>query len=657
MTQPSMSPTTSPSSGPTSITTISGTFYTDQNNNRIIDTGEGIENRKVELVSIGVTSNVVQGERLLEDVIVQETITDEDGGYAFVVTSSDNGIYKVRFNLDVDSSEPECCSPSRPGPESDIISGQQCASYYETDVIEVVDGGPTKYRVDGGMVCGHCPLDWDILVNNGYPVPDDDGFDGKNFSSYNAASVNTDGFAVFRARSTGGNNPSTGIFIRDMLDDAGSIVRQAGRRTRVPPPNNLETDFIEFPSFPRMSIYKYHIATRGNHGPVWEYELEDGSETRIGNTDLYVNLRSKLDTEVGNDTNDTSPNLFTGMAKLGSVPEFPIFQVPGLEPQYDGTVFDVFPGSPSIDNFERLAFKGNYAKDDVSQTGVFYRHVDPRSSDDQIYVVANSETEIPIPNDKCQTVTFGSTSPPSIANNKMIFLGLDIEESPKCGGIYEAELDSSNFPTLNSLVNFETVVPGEDEEDTIFTAFGEGLSYDGNAVSFWGGWGDELEVISLCCPTSGNKAWIAYCLNNDTNTQCDQYAPDGCDSTCYQNKTVPVHQGIFVYNEGRITAAAKGSTADGTDFIFWNYSGKPPNTGPDEDSHSQRRRLDTDANETDAAEPPRWRASATSALSQYDRIAYKMKQDDVVGIYQWYEEEGTKLKKSRCRDWSGLYYL
>ena len=101
--------------------------------------------------------------------------------------------------------------------------------------------------------------------------------------------------------------------------------------------------------------------------------------------------------------------------------------------------------------------------------------------------------------------------------------------------------------------------------------------------------GDELEVISLCCPTSGNKARIAYCLNNDTNTQCDQYAPDGCDSTCYQNKTVPVHQGIFVYNEGRITAAAKGSTADGTDFIFWNYSGKPPNTGPDEGDTNQIR--------------------------------------------------------------------
>jgi len=44
---------------------------------------------------------------------------------------------------------------------------------------------------------------WDIVVNNADPIPDVDTYDGKNFSSYNAPSVNKEGFVVFRARSTG----------------------------------------------------------------------------------------------------------------------------------------------------------------------------------------------------------------------------------------------------------------------------------------------------------------------------------------------------------------------------------------------------------------------------------------------------------------------
>ena len=44
---------------------------------------------------------------------------------------------------------------------------------------------------------------WDVVVNNADPIPDFDTYDGKNFSSYNAPSVNKEGFVVFRARSTG----------------------------------------------------------------------------------------------------------------------------------------------------------------------------------------------------------------------------------------------------------------------------------------------------------------------------------------------------------------------------------------------------------------------------------------------------------------------
>ena len=439
---------------------------------------------------------------------------------------------------------------------------------------------------------------------------------------------------MFRARSTGGGNPSTGIFVRDMLGETSGIVRQAGRRTTVPGPNNLNTTFFEFPSFPRMSISSYHIATRGNHGPVLQYEIDDENTTKVGNTGLYFNLVAENDIE----TDSTSPNLQTGMAKLGSVPEYSIYEVPGLDKEYAGTVFDVFPGSPAIEDDGIIGFKGNYAKGNESQTGVFHRQLVQQvgGGDGKVFVVANSDTE-----------TFGSTSPPSIANSKMVFIGLNVEEDPKCGAIYQAEMHSSNFPELQTLVNFQTLVPGEDNQK--FTRFGEGISYDGNAVSFWGGWGDEFETILLCCPATGNEDRRSFCLYNDTNTIYDpETAPEGCDSGRYQTKTVPVNQGIFVYNEvsGSVETVAKGSTKEGTDFIFWNYSGKPPGAGGShsgDPSTARRRRLDGAADESDAAEVPRWRASATVALSSYNSVAFKKKQNDVVGIYHWEQLDGYNI--------------
>lgn len=52
----------------------------------------------------------------------------------------------------------------------------------------------------------------------------------------------------------------------------------------VPEPNNLNTTFIEFPSFPRMAQSEFFIAMRGMHEPVWKYEVEEGVETRSGTT-------------------------------------------------------------------------------------------------------------------------------------------------------------------------------------------------------------------------------------------------------------------------------------------------------------------------------------------------------------------------------------
>ena len=204
-----------------------------------------------------------------------------------------------------------------------------------------------------------------------------------------------------------------------------AFVFTAGRGTTVPYPNNLTyppigggsdsdkipTFFIEFPSFPRMSLNEYNIASRGNHPPVLEYTLPDGEDTRSGNTGLYFNLVADLDTE---SPPSTILNFLTAVAKLGNVPEFSVYQVPGLGRDFDGTVFDVFPGSPAIQDDGIIAFKGNYAIPveatdgstvTISQTGVFYRQLtqDEGGGDDNLYVVANSQTLIPERNHKCKS--------------------------------------------------------------------------------------------------------------------------------------------------------------------------------------------------------------------------------------------------------------
>ena len=62
---------------------------------------------------------------------------------------------------------------------------------------------------NGASSTQYCIMDpancdqFQIVVNNAYGIPDVPPFDGKNFSSYNAPSLNKAGFVVFRARSTG----------------------------------------------------------------------------------------------------------------------------------------------------------------------------------------------------------------------------------------------------------------------------------------------------------------------------------------------------------------------------------------------------------------------------------------------------------------------
>ena len=182
---------------------------------------------------------------------------------------------------------------------------------------------------------------WQVVVNNGcrrrprrHPC---------DFNSYNQPSVNVEQLVVFRAAARAARGASARTaFTRATWPSGGPVNVIFDRNTQVPQPNNLDTTFIEPPSFPRIDMSSNTIATRGNHQPVWEYFLEDGTETRAGTTGVY--------------TNPFGP-LITGASKLGAVPGFGFFAVPDSVP---GTMFDVFPGAPAVTDGATIVFKGNY---------------------------------------------------------------------------------------------------------------------------------------------------------------------------------------------------------------------------------------------------------------------------------------------------------
>jgi hypothetical protein len=450
-------------------------------------------------------------------------------------------------------------------------------------------------------------LRWETVVNNNDEVPDISPI--KKFNSYNPASVNVAKLVVFRGRSTGREmGPVGGIFKRNMTNPVGSNITKVTARsapdksesTVVPQPNNLNSSFTEFPSFPRIAINTDSIATRGQHQSVWEYSI-DGADTRVGTTGIYVELNSTL---------------YTGASLLGATGEAfaNLYDVPSSSSDNTSIKFDVFPGSPAITDDNIIAFKGNFQVGDISKTGVFFRQLTPNAEyggSDDVKSVASSDTDIPNLNDKCSIGTkFGSTAPPSAAGSTMVFVGLDNEEEPSCGGIYLASLVPN--PKLTVLINLGTTdVPGLSPKE-LLTRLGEGLSYDGSLLAFWGSWGNETKTVRLYCPTTGEQARRDYCNNvgnftspnGDPNSICDDYP----GTPCYQEKEVPVNQGLFVLDvvNNVLYLIARTSTDNGgefDDFVFWNYSGAPPGVGP-EDGDS-----DTDQ------EPPRFRSSSFISVS------------------------------------------
>jgi hypothetical protein len=447
---------------------------------------------------------------------------------------------------------------------------------------------------------------WNTVINNNDVMPP---LETRNFNSYNQPSVNLHGVVVIRARSRGGpplGPPTHGIYMRDMGQADSEIVSILDRTTAVPAPNNLGATFVETPSFPRIDMHTDTIATRGNHQPVYQYGTE-GDETRAGTTGIYSNPYGEL---------------ITGAAKLGHVVDsngdrpFGHLRVP----EEQGYIpFEVFPGAPSVTNGNIIAFKGNFSAGDSEKTGVYFRHLLPEATGGShlAFLIANTDTLIP------GTETFfGSTAPPNAADRQVVFAGFDNEDAPTLGGIYLAPLHYQ--PSLTTLISIGGQIPGDSGEGS-FNALGEGIAFDGRHVGFWGAWGEETRTLRLYCPQEGNKDRIAYCnqelecrdtqeVMGDPTSVCDDTTDPMHGVSCYTEREVPINQGIFVHDirtDKTHLVARTGEDFD--DFLFWNYSGKPPCTGQ---GHSEE-------GGEDDGESVRWRSSAYLAVSPGNGAAFR----------------------------------
>lgn len=430
-----------------------------------------------------------------------------------------------------------------------------------------------------GLVCTipaakASPSAWvfDVVVNNSDTIPST----GSLFNAYNQPSISNDGLVVFRARGRGGSGqPATGIFMRQ-LETAflpqGLIQPVALRGGLLPQPgNNQAATFIEFPSFPRMEATSPLLAFRAQSTPSWKV-LPDGES--LGTSAIFSNPAGSL----ANTAN-----------QLGAVSGFSYFAVPGTVP---GTTlrFDQFPGAPSPTN-NQVVFKGNWTTADLtSATGVYVRDMVAQGGQDFVRLIADTSTLIP-----GTATVFGSTAPPSAAAGRMVFLGVDNEEAPTKGGLYLSELVGP--PQLKPIVGIhglESLVGAGG-----LTAIGEAVSFNGKSIGYWGAWGQETFLQQVLCPTDGNAALRAYCVEQSPKK-------DGVYAF-----TIPKQQGIFVTDVDSLDTRIVAQTNDQWDtFLTWNFSGRPPGMGETDEQESE-------------LELARWRSTAFVALDGTGNVAFK----------------------------------
>lgn len=459
------------------------------------------------------------------------------------------------------------------------------------------DPGPNLKELSASLTTR--PFDWQVVVNTDDVMPNSE----LTFNSFNPPAVNRSGRVVFRARSRGSEDGrARGIYALGAQRNAALEVI-ADATTAVPQPNNTGKSFTEFPSVPRIDAASDLSSTRGQHAPIWRYDLAEGEETRVGTTGIYTNTRSGPRARV----------LETAASLVGVAPGFARFAVPDSDPALK---FDVFPGSPSPTTFqgqEIVTFKGNYTQGAVRKTGVFFRTLTP---DAAVQLIANTETPLPNPPAAEPNATFGSTATPSADGDKLVFTGYIEEAIPeRGGGIYLAPIASK--PELRTLVGIGDPVPGVD--GATFRAFGEALSFTGRSVAFWAAWGDATRELFLPCPTEGNRDRRDYC--NATLPPRDPACTENCEHGLLAS--VPVNQGIFVYDLPTGKTELIASTGEQiADFLYWNYSGHVPEPGGEPD-----------------AEEPRWRSSAFFAHSELaGAVAFRARQATYDPASQSYAE-------------------
>ena len=447
-------------------------------------------------------------------------------------------------------------------------------------------------------------LNWATVVNNSFVAPDLTNPDStKTFNSYSPASVNDEAMVVFRGRTQGGEGGQggvggqrvSGVFQRDMKTLA-PVQAVATQGSLVPQPNNLAATFNEFPSFARIDSGSNLVATRGQSKPVWEYTDSTGADTRVGTSGIYAT---------------PGGTLTTGASLLGAVPAFPQFQIPQPAVSSDGLRFDQFPGAPAAFDGKYIAFKGNYTEETVGKTGVFYRDIVSAGGTAGAVAIAWRGMEMPTSPYVPAGTTFGSTAPPSAAKGQVVFTGLDNEDAPTAGGIYRAIVGQPGLTTLVSIG--ETVSGVTNATGTTLNRLGEGLSFDGRYVSFWGAWGTETRQVTLRCAADGNASVLAACM-----AQSDQ---DGNGiRTGQTTREVPLHQGIFLKDTvtGNLQLVSQ-TGADYEDFLFWNFSGNAGQGGGEE---------------SEEEEGARWRSTAFIA-GDGAKVVFKAT-EPVTGIFGLY---------------------
>ncbi len=436
---------------------------------------------------------------------------------------------------------------------------------------------------------------WSTVANSATALPGDSS---QSFFSFNQPSINDAGLVVFRgrAKATGKKEnqggTTSGIFTRDMSQPGTEVTTIVVRGDEVPDPNNIDlperATFNEFPSIPRIDADSDIIAFRGQSQPSWNVVLGEGEETRSGTAGIYIL--------------PDNGNLTTGSRNIEPAQGFPEYLVPGE----NNIRFEQYPGSPSPTG-SKIAFKGNWTDaNGKGKTGVFYRDLQAENGQATAVKIAQRGDDIPaaaLPSGMT-SAQFDSTAPPSAAEDKMVFTGLDNEDAPTAGGIFLADLVENS--SLKTVAGFSTEVPGS--SGTTLSSFGEALSFDGRYVGFWAGWGSETIQKAFECGSDGNRSLLNDCTSQDDN---------GTPNDGIYTFDVIEHQGIFLadtLNEELYLVAQTGDVFE--DFLFWNFSGKS-----------------SDAGEGDEGESARWRSSSFLAVDGDDIFFKAQETDGTIGIY------------------------